>query len=44
MNSAFVGYEELRGSRQGVIRPTASVDNTFLDPLNSSYPTPPHSC
>ena len=44
MNSAFVGYEELSGSRKGVIRPTASVDNTFLDPLNSSYPTPPHSC
>ena len=35
MNSAFVGYEELRGSRKG--------DNTILDPLNSSYPTQPHS-
>ena len=34
MNSAFVGYEELSGSRK---------DNTFLDPLNSSYPTQPHS-
>ena len=24
-------------------RPTASVDNTLLDLLNSSYPTQPHS-
>ena len=24
-------------------RPSASVDNTFLDLLNSSYPTQPHS-
>ena len=43
MNSAFVEYEELSGSRKRVLRPTASVDKTFLDPLNSSYPTPPHS-
>ena len=34
MNSAFVGYEELSGSRKGVIH---------LDPLNSSYPTQLHS-
>ena len=27
---------------EGVIHP-ASVDNTFLDLLNSSYPTQPHS-
>ena len=33
MNSAFVGYEELSGSRK--------VLSTFLDPLNSSYPTKP---
>ena len=56
MNSAFVGYEELRGSRKGVIhfglrprciegillqmaRHIMTVDNTILDPLNSSYPT-----
>ena len=32
MNSAFVGYEEFRGG-------LASVDNTLLDLLNSSYPT-----
>ena len=38
MNSTFVGYEELSGSRKGVIH------NTFLDPvINSSYPTQPHS-
>ena len=24
-------------------RPLASVDNTLLDPKNSSYPTQPHS-
>ena len=35
MNSAFVGYEELSRSR----RVTASVDNTLLDLLNSSYST-----
>ena len=40
MNSAFVGYEEL--SDQGGCyqpRPTAEVDNTLRDLLNSSYPT-----
>ena len=40
MNSAFVGYEELSKYRMG---PEASVDNTFLDLLNSSYPTQPRS-
>ena len=39
MNSVFVGY--LRGCYQ--LRPLASVDNTLLDLLNSSYPTQPHS-
>ena len=40
MNSAFVGYEELRRFRRVL---SASVDNTLLDLLNSSYPTQPHS-
>ena len=41
MNSAFVGYEELRGSRKVLSTEAVKglVDNTFLDPLNSSYPT-----
>ena len=38
MNSAFVGYEELSRSR-----PSAQVDNTLRNLLNSSYPTQPHS-
>ena len=38
MNSAFVGYEELSRSRR-VVSTSASVDNTLLDLLNSSYPT-----
>ena len=38
MNSAFVGYEELSRSRM-VLSTSASVDNTLLDLLNSSYPT-----
>ena len=44
MNSAFVGYEELSTSR-GCYPPrrSASVDNTLLDLLNSSYPTQLHS-
>ena len=36
MNSAFGGYEELSRSR-----PSASVDNTLRNLLNSSYPTQP---
>ena len=44
MNSAFVGYEELSRSRTVLPpRSSASVDNTLLDLLNSSYPTQPHS-
>ena len=44
MNSAFVGYEELSRSRGCYPpRPSASVDNTLLDLLNSSYPTQPRS-
>ena len=40
MNPAFVGYEELSRSRRVFQpRPSASVDNTLLDLLNSSYPT-----
>ena len=42
MNSAFVGYEELSRC-QRVLSTLVSVDNTFLDLLNSSYPTQPHS-
>ena len=42
MNSAFVGYEELSRSRR-VLSTSASVDNTLLDLLNSSYTTQPHS-
>ena len=40
MNSAFVRNEEL-ADLGGCYRPppSASVDNTLLDPLNSSYPT-----
>ena len=38
MNSAFGGYEELSRSR-----PSASVDNTLRNLLNSSYPTQPRS-
>ena len=38
MNLAFGGYEELSRSR-----PSASVDNTLRNLLNSSYPTQPHS-
>ena len=44
MNPAFVGYEEL--SHLGgcyLPWPSASVDNTLLHLLNSSYPTQPHS-
>ena len=42
MNSAFVGYEELsRSQRVCPLRPSASVDNTPRDLLNSSYPTQP---
>ena len=37
--STFVGYEELSRSR----RVLASVDNTLLDLLHSSYATQPHS-
>ena len=40
MNSACVGYEELSRSRRVL---STSADNTFLDLLNSSYPTQPHS-
>ena len=40
MNSAFVGYEKLSRSRRVF---SASVDNTLLNLLNSSYPTQPHS-
>ena len=36
MNWAFVGYEELSRSRRVL---SASLDNTLLDLLNSSYPT-----
>ena len=44
MNLAFVGYEELSRSRRVYPpQPPAYVDNTFLDLLNSSYPTQPHS-
>ena len=44
MNSAFVGYEEFCRSRRCYPpRPSASVDNTFLDLQNSSYLTQPHS-
>ena len=45
MNSAFVGYEELSRSPRGCYppRPSASVDHTLLDLLNSSYTTQPHS-
>ena len=44
MSSALVGYEELSRSRRVYMpRPSASVDNTLLDLLNSSYPTQPHS-
>ena len=45
MNSASEGYEELSRSRSGCYprRPSASVDNTLLDLLNSSYPTQSHS-
>ena len=40
MNSALVGFEELSRSRRVLSRrPLASVDNTLLDVLNSSYPT-----
>ena len=42
MNSAFVRYEELSRWRR-VLSTSASVDNTLLDLLNSSYPTQPHS-
>ena len=35
MNSAFVGYEELSGLRRVLF----GLDNSLLDPLNSSYPT-----
>ena len=38
LNSAFVGYEEF--CRSWI---TPSVDNTFLDLQNSTYPTQPHS-
>ena len=37
MNSAFLGYEELSGSRR-VLSTSAPVDNTLLYLLNSSYP------
>ena len=46
MNSAFVGYQELSRSWGGggyPLRPSASVDNTLLDLLNSLNPTQPHS-
>ena len=44
MNSAFVGNEELSRSRRCYPpRPSASVDNTLFDLLNSSYPTQPQS-
>ena len=36
MNSAFVGYEELSRSQRVL---STSADKTFLDLLNSSYPT-----
>ena len=42
MDSAFVKYEELSSSDPGGCyppRPSAAVDNTLLDLLNSSYPT-----
>ena len=42
MNSAFVEYEELSSSDLADCYPpwpSASVDNTLLDLLNSSYPT-----
>ena len=44
MNSAFVGYEELR-ELGGCYppRPLASVDNTLRDLLNSSFPAQPRS-
>ena len=42
MNSAFVGYEELRRSRK-LLSTSASVDNILLDLRNSLYPTQPHS-
>ena len=43
MNSAFIRYKELSRSRGCYPpRPSALVNNT-LDPLNSSYPTQPHS-
>ena len=38
MNLALGGYEELSRSR-----PSASVDNTLRNLLNSSYRTQPHS-
>ena len=40
MNSAFEGYEELSRSRRVL---SAFVDNTLRHPLNSAYPTKPHS-
>ena len=44
MNSTFIGYEELsRLWRVLFTLALASVDNTLLNLLNSSYPTQPHS-
>ena len=39
MNSAFVGYEELSRSRWML----STEAEGFLNLLNSSYPTQPHS-
>ena len=43
MNSTFVGNEADLGATCYQRRPSASVDNTILDLLNSSYPSQPHS-
>ena len=45
MNSAFVVYMKNYADLGGCYPPppSALVDNTLLDPLNSSYPTQPHS-
>ena len=40
MNLTFIGYEELSRPRKVL---STSADNTFLDLINSPYPTQPHS-